>query len=106
MGERNRTDNYEDIVIKGEREHNLKNIDLVVPGTSWVVYRLSGSAVELAFDTIYAEGSGGLGEPLFLRAAVFSARWKSRIRSIDGLSPAISIDQKSTSHNPRTRSAP
>ncbi|HWQ06134.1 MAG TPA: excinuclease ABC subunit UvrA [Feifaniaceae bacterium] len=94
-----------DIVIKGAREHNLKNIDLVVPRDKLVVFTgLSGSGKSsLAFDTIYAEGQRRYVESLSSYARQFLGQMeKPDIDSIDGLSPAISIDQKSTSHNPRS----
>ena len=94
-----------DIVIKGAREHNLKNIDLVVPRDKLVVFTgLSGSGKSsLAFDTIYAEGQRRYVESLSSYARQFLGQMeKPDLDSIDGLSPAISIDQKSTSHNPRS----
>ena len=94
-----------DIVIKGAREHNLKDIDLVVPRDQLVVFTgLSGSGKSsLAFDTIYAEGQRRYVESLSSYARQFLGQMeKPDIDSIDGLSPAISIDQKSTSHNPRS----
>ena len=94
-----------DIVIKGAREHNLKNIDLVVPRDQLVVFTgLSGSGKSsLAFDTIYAEGQRRYVESLSSYARQFLGQMeKPDLDSIDGLSPAISIDQKSTSHNPRS----
>ncbi len=94
-----------DIVIKGAREHNLKNVDLVVPRDKLVVFTgLSGSGKSsLAFDTIYAEGQRRYVESLSSYARLFLGQMeKPDLDSIDGLSPAISIDQKSTSHNPRS----
>ncbi len=94
-----------DIIIKGAREHNLKNIDLVIPRDQLVVFTgLSGSGKSsLAFDTIYAEGQRRYVESLSSYARQFLGQMeKPDIDSIDGLSPAISIDQKSTSHNPRS----
>ena len=94
-----------DIIIKGAREHNLKNIDLVIPRDKLVVLTgLSGSGKSsLAFDTIYAEGQRRYVESLSSYARQFLGQMeKPDIDSIDGLSPAISIDQKSTSHNPRS----
>ena len=94
-----------DIVIKGAREHNLKNIDLVVPRDKLVVFTgLSGSGKSsLAFDTIYAEGQRRYVESLSSYARMFLGQMeKPDLDSIDGLSPAISIDQKSTSNNPRS----
>ncbi len=94
-----------DIIIKGAREHNLKNVDLVIPRDKLVVFTgLSGSGKSsLAFDTIYAEGQRRYVESLSSYARQFLGQMeKPDIDSIDGLSPAISIDQKSTSHNPRS----
>ncbi len=94
-----------DIVIKGAREHNLKNIDLTIPRDKLVVLTgLSGSGKSsLAFDTIYAEGQRRYVESLSSYARQFLGQMeKPDVDSIDGLSPAISIDQKSTSHNPRS----
>ncbi|MBI2430900.1 MAG: excinuclease ABC subunit UvrA [Candidatus Levybacteria bacterium] len=93
------------IVIKGAREHNLKNIDLVIPKNKLVVFTgLSGSGKSsLAFDTIYAEGQRRYVESLSSYARQFlGVMKKPDVDLIDGLSPAISIDQKSTSHNPRS----
>ena len=94
-----------DIVIKGAREHNLKNIDLTIPRDKLVVFTgLSGSGKSsLAFDTIYAEGQRRYVESLSSYARMFLGQMdKPDLDSIDGLSPAISIDQKSTSNNPRS----
>ncbi|MEG1523787.1 MAG: excinuclease ABC subunit UvrA [Clostridia bacterium] len=94
-----------DIVIKGAREHNLKNINLTVPRDKLVVFTgLSGSGKSsLAFDTIYAEGQRRYVESLSAYARQFLGQMeKPDLDSIEGLSPAISIDQKSTSHNPRS----
>ncbi|MCR5073691.1 MAG: excinuclease ABC subunit UvrA [Clostridiales bacterium] len=94
-----------DIVIKGAREHNLKNIDLTIPRDKLVVFTgLSGSGKSsLAFDTIYAEGQRRYVESLSSYARMFLGQLdKPDLDSIDGLSPAISIDQKSTSNNPRS----
>ena len=94
-----------DIVIKGAREHNLKNIDLTIPRDKLVVFSgLSGSGKSsLAFDTIYAEGQRRYVESLSSYARQFLGQMeKPDLDSIDGLSPAIAIDQKSTSHNPRS----
>ena len=94
-----------DIVIRGAREHNLKNVDLVVPRDKLVVFTgLSGSGKSsLAFDTIYAEGQRRYVESLSSYARMFLGQMdKPDLDSIDGLSPAISIDQKSTTHNPRS----
>ena len=92
-----------DIVIKGAREHNLKNIDLTVPRDKLVVFTgLSGSGKSsLAFDTIYAEGQRRYVESLSSYARMFLGQMeKPDLDSIDGLSPAISIDQKSTATIP------
>ncbi|MDD3400521.1 MAG: excinuclease ABC subunit UvrA [Eubacteriales bacterium] len=94
-----------DIVIKGAREHNLKNIDLVVPRNKLVVFTgLSGSGKSsLAFDTIYAEGQRRYMESLSSYARQFLGQMeKPDVDSIEGLSPAISIDQKGAGHNPRS----
>lgn len=93
------------IVIKGAREHNLKNIDLEIPRNKLVVITgLSGSGKSsLAFDTIYAEGQRRYVESLSSYARQFlGIMEKPDVDQIDGLSPAISIDQKSTSRNPRS----
>src|SRR2546428_7021973 len=93
------------IVIKGAREHNLKNIDLEIPRDRLVVITgLSGSGKSsLAFDTIYAEGQRRYGESLSAYARQFLEQMeKPDVDSIEGLSPAISIEQKTTSHNPRS----
>jgi excinuclease ABC subunit A len=93
------------IVIKGAREHNLKNVDLVLPrNTLIVVTGLSGSGKSsLAFDTIYAEGQRRYVESLSSYARQFLGQMeKPDVDYIEGLSPAISIDQKSTSRNPRS----
>ena len=93
------------IVIKGAREHNLKNIDLEIPKNKLVVLTgLSGSGKSsLAFDTIYAEGQRRYVESLSSYARQFLGTMKKPdIDFIEGLSPAISIDQKSTSRNPRS----
>jgi excinuclease ABC subunit A len=93
------------IVIKGAREHNLKNIDLVIPRNKLVVITgLSGSGKSsLAFDTIYAEGQRRYVESLSSYARQFLGLMeKPDVDQIDGLSPAISIDQKSASRNPRS----
>ncbi len=94
-----------DIVIKGARENNLKNIDLTIPRDRLVVFTgLSGSGKSsLAFDTIYAEGQRRYVESLSSYARMFLGQMdKPHVDSIDGLSPAISIDQKTTSKNPRS----
>ena len=93
------------IVIKGAREHNLKNIDLTIPRDKLVVFTgLSGSGKSsLAFDTLYAEGQRRYVESLSSYARQFLGQMdKPEVDSIDGLSPAISIDQKTTSRNPRS----
>ena len=93
------------IVIKGAREHNLKNVDLVLPRNRLIVVTgLSGSGKSsLAFDTIYAEGQRRYVESLSSYARQFFGQMeKPDVDYIEGLSPAISIDQKSTSRNPRS----
>ena len=93
------------IVIHGARENNLKNIDLTIPRDKLVVFTgLSGSGKSsLAFDTIYAEGQRRYVESLSSYARMFLGQMdKPDVDSIDGLSPAISIDQKTTSKNPRS----
>ena len=93
------------IRIRGARENNLKNIDLDIPHDSLTVFTgLSGSGKSsLAFDTIYAEGKRRYVESLSSYARQFLGIMnKPDVESIDGLSPAISIDQKTTSHNPRS----
>ncbi len=93
------------IVIRGAREHNLKNLDLEIPRDKLVVITgLSGSGKSsLAFDTIYAEGQRRYVESLSAYARQFLEQMgKPDVDSIEGLSPAISIEQKSTSHNPRS----
>jgi excinuclease ABC subunit A len=95
----------EQIVVKGAREHNLKNIDVSLPRNKMVVVTgLSGSGKSsLAFDTIYAEGQRRYVESLSSYARQFLGLMeKPDVDQIDGLSPAISIDQKSTSRNPRS----
>lgn len=95
----------EKIVVKGAREHNLKNIDVEIPrGKLVVITGLSGSGKSsLAFDTIYAEGQRRYVESLSSYARQFLGLMeKPDVDQIDGLSPAISIDQKSTSRNPRS----
>ena len=95
----------EKISIKGAREHNLKNIDVDIPRDQLVVITgLSGSGKSsLAFDTIYAEGQRRYVESLSAYARQFLGQMeKPDVDSIDGLSPAISIDQKTTSRNPRS----
>jgi len=93
------------IVIKGAREHNLKNLDVEIPRDRLIVITgLSGSGKSsLAFDTIYAEGQRRYVESLSAYARQFLEQMgKPDVDSIEGLSPAISIEQKSTSHNPRS----
>ena len=93
------------IVIKGAREHNLKNIDLEIPRDKLIVFTgLSGSGKSsLAFDTIYADGQRRYVESLSSYARQFLGQMeKPDVDSIEGLSPAISIDQKTTSKNPRS----
>ncbi len=93
------------ITVKGAREHNLKNIDLTIPRDKLIVFTgLSGSGKSsLAFDTIYAEGQRRYVESLSSYARQFLGQMeKPDIDYIDGLSPAISIDQKTTSKNPRS----
>jgi excinuclease ABC subunit A len=95
----------QNIVIKGAREHNLKNIDLTIPRDKFIVFTgLSGSGKSsLAFDTLYAEGQRRYVESLSSYARQFLGQMeKPDVDYIDGLSPAISIDQKTTSKNPRS----
>ncbi len=95
----------EDIVIKGARENNLKNIDLTIPRNKLVVFTgVSGSGKStLAFDTIFAEGQRRYMESLSSYARQFLGQMsKPDVDSIEGLSPSISIDQKTTSNNPRS----
>ncbi|MFZ1281188.1 MAG: excinuclease ABC subunit UvrA, partial [Ignavibacteriaceae bacterium] len=95
----------ETITIKGAREHNLKNIDVEIPRDSFtVITGLSGSGKSsLAFDTIYAEGQRRYIESLSAYARQFlDMLEKPEVDLIEGLSPAISIEQKSTSGNPRS----
>ena len=94
-----------DIIIKGARQHNLKNIDLTLPRNKFIVITgLSGSGKStLAFDTLYAEGQRRYVESLSAYARQFLGLMsKPDVDSIEGLSPAISIDQKTTSKNPRS----
>ena len=94
-----------DIIVKGANEHNLKNIDVVIPRDKMVVLTgLSGSGKSsLAFDTIYAEGQRRYMESISSYARQFLGQMeKPNVEYIDGLSPAISIDQKTTSKNPRS----
>src|SRR5437899_2123356 len=93
------------IVVRGAREHNLKNIDVELPRDQLVVLTgLSGSGKSsLAFDTIYAEGQRRYVESLSAYARQFLEQMeKPEVDSIEGLSPAISIEQKTTSKNPRS----
>ena len=95
----------ENIVVRGAREHNLKNVDVTIPRNKLVVITgVSGSGKSsLAFDTIYAEGRRRYVESLSAYARQFLGRMdKPDVDYIEGLSPAISIEQKSTSHNPRS----
>ncbi len=95
----------ENIVVKGAREHNLKNVDVIIPRDKLVVITgVSGSGKSsLAFDTIYAEGQRRYVESLSAYARQFLGRMeKPDVEYIEGLSPAISIDQKGVSHNPRS----
>ena len=95
----------QNIVVKGARAHNLKNIDITIPRDKLVVLTgLSGSGKSsLAFDTIYAEGQRRYVESLSAYARQFLGQMdKPDVDSIEGLSPAISIDQKTTSRNPRS----
>jgi len=94
-----------DIIIKGAREHNLKNIDLTLPRDKFIVFTgVSGSGKStLAFDTLYAEGQRRYMESLSSYARQFlGLMTKPDVDSIEGLSPAISIEQKTTSKNPRS----
>ena len=98
-------DNRQFITIRGANEHNLKNVDLKIPRNELVVLTgLSGSGKSsLAFDTIYAEGQRRYMESLSSYARMFLGQMeKPDVESIEGLSPAISIDQKSTNRNPRS----
>ena len=93
------------IVVRGAREHNLKSVDVSLPrGSLVVVTGLSGSGKSsLAFDTIYAEGQRRYVESLSAYARQFlELMRKPDVDSIEGLSPAISIEQKTTSRNPRS----
>ena len=93
------------LIVKGARENNLKNIDLKMPRNKLVVFTgLSGSGKStLAFETIYAEGQRRYVESLSSYARMFLGQMeKPDVELIEGLSPAISIDQKTTSHNPRS----
>ena len=93
------------IIIRGAKEHNLKNVDLTLPRDKFIVFTgLSGSGKSsLAFDTIYAEGQRRYVESLSAYARQFLGQMeKPNVEYIEGLSPAISIDQKTTSKNPRS----
>ena len=93
------------IFIKGAKEHNLKNIDIKIPRDKLVVFSgVSGSGKSsLAFDTVYAEGQRRYVESLSSYARMFLGQMdKPNVESVEGLSPAISIDQKTTSRNPRS----
>src|SRR5881275_2705086 len=93
------------IVIRGAREHNLRNVNLDLPRNQLIVFTgISGSGKSsLAFDTIYAEGQRRYVESLSSYARQFLGQMeKPDVDFIEGLSPAISIDQKSTSRNPRS----
>ncbi len=100
------TDSLQDVIkVRGARQHNLKNVDLVIPRNRLVVFTgVSGSGKSsLAFDTIFAEGQRRYVESLSAYARQFLGQVdKPEVDAIEGLSPAISIDQKSTSHNPRS----
>src|SRR6187397_2893743 len=97
---------FQDVIeVLGAREHNLKNIDIIIPKNKLVVITgISGSGKSsLAFDTIYAEGQRRYVESLSSYARQFLGQMeKPDVDFIEGLSPAISIDQKSTSRNPRS----
>ncbi len=96
---------HDKIIIKGAKENNLKNVDIEIPRDKLVVFTgLSGSGKSsLAFDTIYAEGQRRYIESLSSYARMFLGQMeKPNVESIEGLSPAISIDQKTTSKNPRS----
>jgi len=95
----------ENIIIRGAREHNLRDVDVTIPRDKLVVITgLSGSGKSsLAFDTIYAEGQRRYVESLSSYARQFLGQMeKPDVDAIEGLSPAISIDQKTTSRNPRS----
>src|SRR5213595_2929286 len=100
-----RSDLMKSIHVRGAREHNLKNVDLEIPRDALIVFTgLSGSGKSsLAFDTIYAEGQRRYVESLSAYARQFlEMMQKPDVDHIDGLSPAISIEQKTTSKNPRS----
>ena len=93
------------IIIRGAKENNLKNINLELPRNKFIVFTgLSGSGkTSLAFDTIFAEGQRRYVESLSSYARLFLGQMqKPDVESIEGLSPAISIDQKTTARNPRS----
>ncbi|MDU1123456.1 MAG: excinuclease ABC subunit A, partial [Dermabacter sp.] len=93
------------LIVRGAREHNLKNVDLEIPRNALVVFSgLSGSGKSsLAFDTIFAEGQRRYVESLSSYARQFLGQMdKPKVEFIEGLSPAVSIDQKSTNRNPRS----
>src|SRR4026209_1035068 len=95
----------ESLIVRGAREHNLRNIDVSIPRNRLtVITGLSGSGKSsLAFDTIYAEGQRRYVESLSAYARLFLGLMeKPDVDGIEGLSPAISIEQKSTGHNPRS----
>src|SRR3954470_2628940 len=96
---------HDTIVVRGAREHNLRNVDIELPRDQLIVFTgLSGSGKSsLAFDTLYAEGQRRYVESLSAYARQFlGVMDKPDVDYIEGLSPAISIDQKSASHNPRS----
>ena len=100
---RNRCNNENKLIIKGAKEHNLKNIDLELPRDKFIV--ITGVRVwkVIRLDTIYAEGQRRYMESLSSYARQFLDKLdKPDVESIDGLSPAISIDQKTASKNPRS----
>ena len=93
------------IFVRGAKQHNLKNVSVKIPKNKLVVFTgVSGSGKSsLAFDTIFAEGQRRYVESLNTYARQFLGQFdKPDVENIEGLSPAISIDQKSTSHNPRS----
>ena len=95
----------DEIIIKGANENNLKNVNLTLPRNKLIVFTgLSGSGkTSLAFDTIFAEGQRRYVESLSSYARLFLGQMqKPDVESIEGLSPAISIDQKTTARNPRS----
>ena len=96
------------LIVKGAREHNLKNVDIEIPRDKLIVFTgISGSGKSsLAFDTIYAEGQRRYVESLSSYARQFLGQMdKPDVDFIEGLSPAISIDQKTTSKNPCSTAA-